>query len=73
MSLGPLEVYQAGLKEGRFHSDAEQLKVMLILQSLFESVMEKLPNSKKFFPRLLFKSELPSKSLPCNNNSTDFS
>tara|TARA_Y100001970_G_C14114397_1_gene792726 strand:+ start:231 stop:1328 length:1098 start_codon:yes stop_codon:yes gene_type:complete len=57
VSLGPLEIYQAGLKEGRFHSDAEQLKVIMILQSLFESVMEKLPNSKNFFLRFLFKKK----------------
>ena len=54
--MGPLETYQKNLQEGVLSSDAEQLKAVLLLQSLFESLSNRDRKEKNLLSKILKKN-----------------
>ena len=53
--MGPLETYQKKLQDGVMSADAEQLKAVLLLQSLFESLSHNDRKEKNLLARIFKK------------------
>ena len=55
--MGPLETYQKNLQDGVMSPDAEQLKAVLLLQSLFESLSNRDRKEKNLLAKIFKKKE----------------
>ena len=53
--MGPLETYQKNLQEGVMSPDAEQLKAVMLLQSLFESLSRSDREEKNLLTKIFKK------------------
>ena len=53
--IEPLEIYQRNIQDGVISSDAEQLEVVVLLQSLFESLLRSDRNETSLLAKILKK------------------
>ncbi len=60
--MQPLEIYQKNIQDGVLNPDAEQLKAVLLLQSLFESLMHSDRNEANLLAKIFKKKR--DKNLP---------
>ena len=55
--MGPLEIYQKNIQDGVMNPDAKQMKAVLLLQSLFESLLYSDRNETNVLVRIFKKKK----------------
>ena len=56
--MEPLEIYKGNIQDGVMNPDAEQMKAVLLLQSLFESLLHSDRNETNLLAKIFKKKEI---------------